>query len=374
MTDKPYFVLLTGDKSNSGDHLIKESAIALFRQFRSDREIVTFPGWEKFDTQRLDIINQSKALILCGGPSIRMHLFGDVYPLTENIQNIKVPIILFGSGYRDSNGDWASTIGFEFSKKTHQLLTKINESGYLSSVRCYHTLNCIKSQGYKNFVMSGCPAFYELDHIEQQFPKEINVRKIAFATGRKYITLPGMDLQQKELILFLSKKFKDRKFTVAFHDPINKRHQKTTELLDFLALHNIDHVDISGTADKLKEFYNDCDAQIGYRVHAHIYMSSIQKPSILLAEDSRAKGIKSSLPGVILDTYKYQTLNRVQRVLNKLKKKGFFFAAQPLPNISDDVWLQWQDEESNNWKRNRVANWSIKEHFETMKLMLSQLP
>jgi hypothetical protein len=374
MLNKPYYVLLTGDKFNSGDHLIKESALALFKQFRSDREIITFPGWEKFDDQRLEIINQSKALILCGGPSIRMHLFGDVYPLTENLQSIHVPILLFGSGYRDSNGDWASTFTFEFSNKTHQLLSKINESGYLSSVRCYHTLNCLRSQGYSNFVMSGCPAFYDLTHIEKQFSSEIKVNRVAFATGRKYITLPGMDIQQIDLILFLSKKFHDRNFIVAFHDPINRKHKKTQELLNFLDSHQIEYVDISGSADQLKKFYNDCDAQIGYRVHAHIYMSSIQKPSLLLAEDSRAKGIATSLPGVILNTYDYRKLNQIHRFLNKFSKKGIFFAAQPFANISSDVWLQWQIEESNNWKRNKVASWAIKEHFEAMKMVLYQLP
>jgi hypothetical protein len=374
MQNSPYYVLLTGDKSNAGDHLIKESAITLLSKFRTDREVIPMAGWKKLDEENLSIINQSIALILCGGPSVRMHLYGDVYPLTENLDDIKVPIIMLGAGYRDSNGEWEATTHFEFSAKTHQLLAKINESGYLSSVRCYHTLNALRAHGYDQFIMSGCPAFYELGHLSTPFAESIHISKIAFATGRKYLTLPGMDQQQIDLILFLSEKFKGKQFSVAFHDPIHKHKAKTHELITTLEKHNIPYHDISGSAQNLRDFYNGVDAQIGYRVHSHIFMSSVQKPSILLAEDSRGKGIRTSMPGVILNAYEYQPLHWQQRLINRLSNKNIYFAASPLKDVQYDVWRQWEDEEKNNWKRNRVANHAIQEHFQTMRRMILQLP
>lgn len=374
MPSLPYYVILTGDKTNSGDHLIKESALALFKKYRPDREVIALPGWEKMDNSRLETVNQSCALILCGGPALRMHTYGDVYKLTNNLDEIKVPIILMGIGYRDDNGEWENTFRFELSDKTHDLLKKTQVHEYSSSVRCYHTLNVLKSHGYKNVMMSGCPAFYEIDNLEREFPLSPSVQKIAFATGRKYLTIPGMDRQQMDLISSFAQRFKDKNFTVAFHDPIDMKKPKTLELIDFLKSNSIEFVDISGTADTLTDFYKQMDAQIGYRVHAHIYMSSIQKPTILLCEDGRGKGMRSTIPGVILNAYEYKPLNKKQLIANKISGKIMYHAIQPIPELQEDVWRQWEDESNNNWKRNRIARHAIHEHLATMQKMIAQLP
>jgi hypothetical protein len=52
-----YDVLLIGARGNSGDDLIKHAAIKLFENYGADREILTFPSWGKFDSERSTVIN-----------------------------------------------------------------------------------------------------------------------------------------------------------------------------------------------------------------------------------------------------------------------------------------------------------------------------
>ena len=46
-------------------------------------------------------------------------------------------------------------------------------------------------------------------------------------------------------------------------------------------------------------YYSKVDLHIGYRVHAHIFMNSIAKKSILISEDGRAKGVKGVIGGIV---------------------------------------------------------------------------
>jgi hypothetical protein len=371
-----YYVLLTGARGNSGDDLIRHSAIKLFQIYRPDRQIITFPSWEKFDSARLSVINQSKALILCGGPSIRMNTFGDVYKLTDDLNDIKVPIIALGVGYRDSNGEWENTSRFELSEKTKLLLSKINYNGYLSSVRCYHTLNVLNAHGFDNFLMSGCPAFYNIEEIDKIFitPKlnDENQYKVSFTTGRRYATSPGMDEQQKQIISSLNKN-EMYDLTVAFHDPIDLKNKYTEELIQFLEKNQIKIQDVSKSSEKLIEFHSQFDFHIGYRVHAHIFMSSIKKPSLLLSEDGRGKGIKSALPGIILNAYQFKKLSFVQRLTNKIIKT-YFPSSIPISDLSEDIERQLKIEINQGWKRSLITADSIKHHLENMKRTMLQLP
>ena len=58
---KDQYVILTGSKNNAGDYLIKYRARQLFSDLRPDRKIIDINGWEQLNTEKLAIINQSKA-------------------------------------------------------------------------------------------------------------------------------------------------------------------------------------------------------------------------------------------------------------------------------------------------------------------------
>ena len=91
-------MILTGSKNNAGDFLIKHRAKKLFEATRPDREIIDFNAWEPINKKKLDVVNQSKCLILMGGPALQKNMYPGIYKLTENIDEIKVPITTMGIG------------------------------------------------------------------------------------------------------------------------------------------------------------------------------------------------------------------------------------------------------------------------------------
>jgi len=139
------YVVLTGSKNNAGDFLIKYRAFSLFKKICPDKKIIDMDAWVPIDDNRLKIINQSKALILLGGPSLRRNMWPGIYPLVDDISKIKVPILTMGIGWKSEKGDWYTTHSYEFTKQTIKLLDRINQSGYVSSIRDYHSLNVLQA-------------------------------------------------------------------------------------------------------------------------------------------------------------------------------------------------------------------------------------
>ena len=113
---KNQYVVLTGSKNNAGDFLIKYRAKQLFKEFRTDRKIIDFNGWEEFDSEKLKIVNESKALILLGGPSLVKGMRKRIYKMTDNLDDIKVPIISMGIGWKSMNGSWSNTYNYNLDK------------------------------------------------------------------------------------------------------------------------------------------------------------------------------------------------------------------------------------------------------------------
>jgi len=186
---KKQYVILTGAKNNAGDFLIKYRAKQLFKEFRPDREIIDFNAWEKFDDEKLRIVNESCALILMGGQSLQKNMYPGIYKLRDNLDDVKVPVIAMGIGWKSINGEWQDTYEYMLNEKSISLLEKINSSGYLSSVRDYHTLNAIRFKKFENFLMTGCPAYYDLDFINKEVmtPK---IKKVAFSLGVSFMESP----------------------------------------------------------------------------------------------------------------------------------------------------------------------------------------
>ena len=127
---RDYYVLLTGSKNNAGDYLIKHRGKQLLNKFRQDRELIDFDAWVPFDSEALERVNNSKALILLGGPSVQRTTRPNIYPLTEHIDDITVPILTMGVGWKSQLGSWEHTHKYELSSDTINLFHKINTSGY----------------------------------------------------------------------------------------------------------------------------------------------------------------------------------------------------------------------------------------------------
>ena len=380
---KKQYVILTGAKNNAGDFLIKYRAKQLFKEFRPDREIIDFNAWEKFDDEKLRIVNKSCALILMGGQSLQKNMYPGIYKLRDNLDDIKVPIIAMGIGWKSINGEWQDTYKYMLNEKSISLLEKINSSGYLSSVRDYHTLNAIRFKKFENFLMTGCPAYYDLDFINKEVmtPK---IKKVAFSLGVSFIKSPSMERLMKENILKCQEEFSDKEFEVVFHHSLDKEkflstHNGTSKHVEshntfalWLDRQNISYVDISGSAENLMNYYKSVDLHIGYRVHAHIFMNSIAKFSILISEDGRAKATKDVIGGIVLNGYIKFKENFISKVLSRILKNYDRYCVNSY--LTQELIKNIEYENSIDYIRIKNSRKMIDSNFNVMKKFISQLP
>lgn len=253
---KNQYVILTGSKNNAGDFLIKHRAKELFKELRPDRNILDLDRWKGLD-ENLNEINESKALILCGGPSLQKNIYPDVFKLVTNLDDIRIPIIAMGIGWHSKEGEWKNTYNYPFSDQGLNLLNRIEHSGYMSSVRDYHSLNVLQSTNFKNFLMTGCPAYYDKNYIENDIQTN-KIKKVAFSTGVAFTQSKKMEELLKQNILQLKDFLKDASLEIVFHHSLKETEKKNVprsifrkqqELIEWLQLHDINFVDISGSAD-----------------------------------------------------------------------------------------------------------------------------
>ena len=65
------------------------------------------------------------------------------------------------------------------------------------------------------------------------------------------------------------------------HNATSKHVERHNAFANWLESNEIKYIDVSGSAENLISYYNNVDLHIGYRLHAHIFMNSISKFSIL---------------------------------------------------------------------------------------------
>lgn len=380
---KDYYVLLTGGKNNAGDFLIKDRAKKLLNKIRPDRDFVDLNAWEPFDKEKLKLVNRSKALLLTGGPALQRKMYGGVYKLTENLDDIEVPIISLGIGWHSDKGDWEDVHNYWINSKSRELINRMAKSGYYSSVRDYHSMHVLQKEGMQNVKMTGCPALYDLENIGTEIEVS-SINKILFSLGVSFVKSKKMEEQVKKLLLHLNNRFQESTLKVMFHHSIDKSYletpgsdkelfRKNIEFSRWLEKESIAYQDVSGSASGLKKEYADADFHIGYRVHAHIFMSSISKPSILVAEDGRGKALRELLGGCIFDGFTDRKNSLFSKGLAKfgLLPMDIFTVDKELTNLIIET---VNYEIKNNFPRLKATRSNIDRHFDIMRNFIMQLP
>lgn len=382
---KNQYVLLTGGKNNAGDHLIKHRAKKLFEWLKPEANIIDLDGWKYLTDINLEMINNSKALILTGGPALHNKMYPNIYALRDNLNEIKVPVLTMGIGWHSQRGEWKDTHNYALDKQSLKLLEKINNSGYMSSVRDYHTLNVLHSLGMNNFLMTGCPALYSEENLNEIFPNTLDIKgikKIAYSLGVAFKTSDKMYGQMQNVLLMLKKLFPKAEVEAVFHhsptreyldtDGANKNlYYAQQKYVDWLKENGFGYVDISGSADNLVNYYSQVDFHLGYRVHAHIFMNSISKPSVLLNEDGRGKALEKVLGGMIFNAYDSINDAFLYKVLRKISMK--------VDNYNDNKFLVNDLENSIHYELENGIKFSqprieIDRHFDVMTHFMGQLP
>lgn len=382
-----YYVTLTGSRNNAGDFLIRHRAYHLLRTLRPDRDLVDMNSWAALTDEQVATINRAEALILLGGPALRQDMYPEVYPLVDDLDRITVPITIMGAGWKAFPGYWEDSRRYPYTAKTLGLLRRIDRSGVAISVRDYRTLNALKLSGIDTGVMTGCPALYVPDRIGTPFTglRPARVEQLVFSLGVNFVDSRSQEAQTKEIIVALVEAYPQAKVTVAFHHSISaddlrqaygsrpKFARKHEGMVVWLQDRGIAYADISGGAEKLIDLYTVADLHVGYRVHAHIFMSSLRKPSVLLTEDGRGRGLKDVLGGLIFDTYAQKATALLPRALNEV---GIYQLDKypAFDGVATDIVNALDYEAAYGAPRLELPALRIDRHYGVMKGYLAQLP
>lgn len=315
-----YYILLTGAIKNVGDFLIADRSKKLFSSFVSNN-FYEFNRWENFE-DKLDVINNAKAVIMCGGPGYASNMYPDIYPLVNDLSKLKVPIIPLGVGW--SGQPRNNPLGFRFSSLSRKLMDYIHNFG-LYSCRDILTEEILKKEGYNQVVMTGCPVWYDLDFIGKPFKTKKDIRKIVFTTPAS----PKLLFETIRVMKFLRDFFPESEIIVTFHRGIKRdKHTsfKTSLMYTLMAEYGkflgFEIKDVSYDLSKI-EFYNNMDLHIGYRVHAHLYFLSKRLPSILICEDGRGIGMSKTLKLPVFLSRSNNLLSSLERYLRECIETNF---------------------------------------------------
>lgn len=317
-----YYVVLTGAIKNAGDFLITEKCKELLRYERPGYDLVQLNRWESVD-EHLDIINKSKALILLGGPAVTHDLYPNIYKLTDNLDDINVPIVPMAVGWNTKRGDFQDMLTFTFSSKSKELLTRFASNGVGISVRDSYAAQILLSQGIENIYLTGCASWYT----PEKFDKELiidKVQSVAFTPAQD----PKYSELSKNMMDLIKKEYPNQKLVCAFHRGIGviddytsvEDARNTAELSKYAEELGFEVVDLAYSFDNY-QIYDAIDMHIGFRVHGHLYFLSNRKPSLLIHEDGRGVAMSEAIGLSGVDAFQSTILKKPSTAVNLISKK-----------------------------------------------------
>lgn len=268
---------------NVGDQLITEAAIQLFKKEKKDFQIEVLYRGEDL-TSRLHRINNAEAIILFGFPVRTKKIIPKVYKLTENLDFIKPPIIPLGASYNFFPG-YKQLLKYEnINDDAKRFIDYIvpNCPNNEISVRTKWVGELLNNHGYKT-ILTGDPAWYDLDFIGTKFHKPHNINQLVFTPPHNELYFS----QAKALLKKLTNMFPDAKKIISFHSALTTLDKKIRDvgILENWKIKYTSHETIN------IEFYKESDLHVGYRKHGHLAHLRWRIPSIVLAEDSRSMGL-----------------------------------------------------------------------------------
>jgi len=364
------YVFLERSIKNVGDFLIREYGKKVLKHLKPDKELVELKSFKKLD-DKIDLLNEAELIIINGGPGYSPNMYPKVYPLVEDLNRIKTPITYLGGGWRGFPGDEISVENYKFSNKSKTLLEQIN-TGIGGSCRDFLTQRALKNNGYDNFVMTGCPVWYDTEHIGERLKIPEEIQKIVFTPPANQIYLD----QSLKIIEILSDLFSNAKKYCSFHRGIEadehtpkskekfyKKIAAKAEKEDFIVK------DTSYDTRKL-DFYQDCDLHVGYRVHGHLYFLAHRLPSLLIEEDGRGSGANETLGLPRLPAWRRRFF--YEKIPSKyLGYTPITSANGYLPSMVKNT---LNEELENDFKRIKYVSKKIDDYFENMKKFVNRFP
>lgn len=284
--------MMSGALVNAGDFLIEHRSKALLEKFVPNAVVRSFKTNLSYD-DAVDELNEYDLIVFAGGP-FSLTEYSKHVPFVKNLTRLQVPVTIMGQGWYGKTISEKELYHRFFCPRTKEVFNFIAENSVPLGCRDWYTVHFLKSQGYHNTMMTGCPAWYDLDYIDG-----LCVNKPLDSNNFPYIcisdTARGVPMTipfMKAIAIYLRGKYPESSIQMVFHRLLEGKE----ELIEsgFLEKYNLRYTEISGSVEGLS-IYDNCSLHIGFRVHAHIYNLSRGNISILINEDARGVGVNDAL-------------------------------------------------------------------------------
>lgn len=350
------------ESGNVGDQLITDASIKLIKDIHGDTDINVHFRREDF-TSRLDYVNSSDGILCFGFPILESSTRPNMYRIAEDLAEVEVPIIPIGAAHNFYPGDKEELESRELNSSTKSFLDQVvqNCPNGEMPVRTEWVGQMLRQNGYKT-VLTGDPAWYDPEFTDKEFHKPDDIDQLVFTTPHSshYIE------QAEELLRRLARQFSDADRIMILHSaPTDVDRElfepaRSTGWDIHYASHNVENLNL----------YRESDLHVGYRKHGHLAHLRWRRPSIVLAEDSRAQGLNETLGTAGFPAFEARegALRQLGEIHDSIPVKGIYFAlrklggydnilpsrknliAPPNPTAIDDVFGFIRYQRQNQWE------------------------
>lgn len=228
-----------------------------------------------------ETLRRVRAIVVCGGPGYANGMAGR-YPLGVGADD--PPLVLLALGSHVVPGTDRQLAAFAFDEPTRRFLEDVARRVPFLGARDRLTAEILGRHGLASVLMTGDPAWYDLDRIDEPLLVPARIERVAFSPPAN----PAYFRQAVRLFERLERAVPGVAPTIVHHRGVQR------PFADLAARRGWRSVDITGGATGFAA-YDEADLHVGYRVHAHLYATSRGVVSYLVAEDSRGIGVHRTL-------------------------------------------------------------------------------
>jgi hypothetical protein len=292
---------------NVGDKLIEVRTKEMIKKEKGDDDFFTIFREEPLGPH-LNKINRSKAVLLPAFPVRDSPMYPKAYALTEDLSEIKVPLVPVGANWNVYPGDRKSRDAIHYSEATTTFIQHVAKQVEKFSCREHYTAEVMRKHGVANAYFTGDPAWFYLPSLGKSLHRPKEIKKVVFSGPLSPYYLD----QAKSIITMLFELFPRAERYCAMHladsgaaegGAVKSENsaamtpevaQKNHEIRRWAGEHGFTVLEMAGDIEKLN-FYEECDLHVGYECHAHLFFFSRRIPSVLIAEDARGIGFNHTL-------------------------------------------------------------------------------
>lgn len=267
---------------NAGDWLIWHSLqqnIRVLTQEPMDHAFVRDPVSEA--------MTRGKRVVMAAALSIMDDVYPDFAPLNGDVHGLEPPLIPFGVTWQNPTGFPEQALRFRLNDRTRDFFLHLVDRGGPIGVRDQQAQMVLNRNGVAAVFVGDC-GLYDPGFIGRPMARPTEIGSLVF-------TAPHQKLfrhQASAILAYLAEAF-PRARKVMAHQSLPGTYDLSLEAeaqkLGFESLSVFEQ-------PELIDAYDTFDLHVGYRLHGHIALLRKRQPSVLLVEDARGEGFRTSFP------------------------------------------------------------------------------